>query len=248
VKKYKKYKFKKDIYGNKSFGRKKFSEIVFEKKGKKKWFFKHLMFIPEWKKHILKKNQLGHKTTSYYKGKTKNNKPHGKGKEIILEPRGWLDEVASFYDGEWLNGKKNGKGYWSNHHPLLGTISSADGMNPQYIVMDDLDNFEDYEHFYYGFWKNDKKHGEGYLKNREGIFKGEFKNDKAWKGILIKNERVHHNIGSTRYFTDKKDHVYKEFKHIISMKNGKEISRKSELLSEELVKGKPNPHKKKLKK
>ena len=63
-------------------------------------------------------------------------------------------EVASFYDGEWLNGKKNGKGYWSNHHPLLGTISSADAMSPQYVVMDD---FEEDEHFYYGFWKNDKK-------------------------------------------------------------------------------------------
>ena len=70
----------------------------------------------------------------------------------------------------------------------------------------------------------------------KGFYKGEFKNDKAWKGILTKNERVHHNVGSDRYFTDKKDHVYKEYKHIINIKKGKEISRKSELLSEELFK------------
>ena len=245
MKKYKKYKFKNDKYGSKSFGSKKFFEIIFEKKGKKNWYYKHFISTPEWKKTILKKNKYNEVTESHYKGKTKNNKPHGKGKEIILEPRGYLDEVASFYDGEWLNGKKYGKGYWSNHHPLLGTISSADAMSPQYVVMDD---FEEDEHFYYGFWKNDKKHGEGYLKNNEGIFKGEFKNDKAWKGILTKNERVHHNVGSDRYFTDKKAHVYKEYKHIINIKKGKEISRKSELLSEELFKAKSNPYKKKIKK
>ncbi len=135
-------------------------------------------------------------------------------------------------------GKKNGKGYWSNHHPLIGRTWSLDAMKPYFTIMDDD------AYFYDGNWKDDKKHGKGYLVDKEGTFSGEFKNDKRWKGVLETLERIWHNVGSERYYTDKKDSVIKDYKHIIKIDKGKEVSRKSELLSENFYKAKPNPNKK----
>ena len=56
--------------------------------------------------------------------------------------------------------------------------------------------------------------------------------------------KITDNVGTDRYYTDKKDSVIKDYKHIIKIEKGKEVSRKSELLSEDFYKAKPNPYKK----
>ena len=239
---FKRMKFKDDC-----LSWKKHNQIIFEDKGLKKHGD---MMFPSSKWHLKREKRKvaphihpdapvrKEMTSHYYKGKIVNKKYEGLGTEIILERGNYLDDVVSFYKGQWKKGKKNGKGFWSNHHPLIGRTYDIDAMNPYYTI------FEDDAYFYDGNWKDDKKHGKGYLENEEGTFSGEFKNDKKWKGVFETHERIHQNVGSDRYYTDKKDHVYKTYKHIIKIEKGKEVSRKSKLISEDFFKAKPNPYKK----
>lgn len=239
---FKRIKFKDDC-----LSWKKHNQIIFEEKNIKKFY--DMMDVPSKWHHKKEKRKVAphihpdalirkEMTSFYYKGKLVNNKYEGLGTELILEFGNYLQDVVSFYKGHWKKGKKNGKGYWSNHHPLIGRTWSLDAMNPYFTIMDDD------AYFYDGNWKDDKKHGKGYLENEEGTFVGEFKNDKRWKGVFETHERIHQNVGSDRYYTDKKDHVYKTYKHIIKIEKGEEVSRKSKLVSEDFFKAKPNPNKK----
>ena len=242
-----KNKFKRIKFKDDSLSSKKHLQIIFEDKNIKTF---HGMIDPpsNWHHKTEKRKVPSHihkdapirkeKTSIYYKGKLVNDMYEGLGTEMRLDWGNYLKDVVSFYKGNWKKGKKNGKGYWSNHHPLIGRTWSLDAMKPYFTIMDDD------AYFYDGNWKDNKKHGKGYSVDKEGTFSGEFKNDKRWKGVLETLERIWHNVGSEIYYTDKKDSVIKDYKHIIKIDKGKEVSRKSELLSENFYKAKPNPYKK----
>ena len=195
-------KFKKIKFKNDSLSFKRFNQIIFENKNikqeygwiirPKNWKHKKLkikdndleLFSPNFKipsDAPIRKEIFN----SYYKGKLINGKYEGLGTEIILQSGNYMEDVFSFYKGHWKNGKKNGKGYWSNHHPLIGTTSSVDGFKPVYTVMTNFDRY------YYGFWKNDKMHGKGFLEEPDSIFEGEFKNNKKWNGQIKKDNQTY---------------------------------------------------------
>ena len=196
-----KNKFKRIKFKDNCLSFKRFNQIIFEDKNLKKE--NRMIFRPSnWHSKKIKLNDRHLELHSphfkipsdapirkmvfycYYKGKLVNGKYEGLGTEIILEDGNYMKDVFSFYKGQWKNGKKHGKGYWSNHHPLIGTTSSADAMNPKYTIMTNFDCFYD------GFWKDDKRHGEGYLDDQNGIFEGEFKNDKKWNGQQRKDKTI----------------------------------------------------------
>ena len=223
----KKLKFKEN-----TLSAKKFNQIIYESN---KLSARHgFIFVPDnWDSKNIKFD--GEKAKLHYKGKILKGKYEGTGTEIILQMGNYLEDVVSYYKGQWKNGKKNGKGFWSNHHPLIGRTWSLDAGKPYYVVTEDGDDY-----YYDGYWFNNKKHGKGIFVSKEGEFKGEFKKDIKWEGVLTYNETKTTNIKSgvstlEKSFSWKKPYVTREFLHKIFFKNGKEFSKESKKLSEEFI-------------
>ena len=126
------------------------------------------------------------KLISSYKGQIKNKKAHGKGVEILLSPYSkiTMERVEEYYSGNWKNGKRHGKGIWYNYHPKIGQTGDDEWPLSGSFLYTVQEEEDDGDHSYDGEWQNGKRHGKGESIDFEGIFKGEFKNDKKWNGIL----------------------------------------------------------------
>ncbi len=144
---------------------KKFAEIIFETKNIKSSMLFNESDDENFLYGMIPKNWQHQKTIfegkeveAYYKGKLSKGKNEGLGTQIILENNGWGIEVISYYKGNWKNGKKNGKGFWSNVHPLVGTVNPlGDGDGYVYYAID----YENPGLYYKGNWLDDKRHGKG---------------------------------------------------------------------------------------
>ena len=191
----KRVKFKNDEFGDKKFyqivfDRKKISEIWGAVISSTKqhyypepsnWTYKEIKFKPMDRsipsEYLSNDSSLigmpGREAISYYKGKLKNKKRHGKGLEIIFQIRKYLPLVVSFYKGNWRNGKKYGKGFWSNYHPTIGQCYDSGADNPKYFVK----KIWDTECSFTGTFKNNE-FDKGILVSSKGSFKGTFKNNK----------------------------------------------------------------------
>jgi len=126
------------------------------------------------------------KLESAYKGQIKNKKAHGKGVEILFSPFNKLimTRVEEYYSGNWKSGKRHGKGIWYNYHPKIGQTGDDIWPTDGSFLYSVFDEEDEGHHSYEGEWENGKRHGKGESVDFDGIFKGEFKDDKKWNGVL----------------------------------------------------------------
>ena len=97
------------------------------------------------------KGHIFYPNKDIYIGDFINDNKHGKGVYIFAS--------GETYDGEWINDRKNGKGTYTYTYRGLKTLNEKNKVNH---TDEDLINFANHPYKYVGYFKDDKREGEGY--------------------------------------------------------------------------------------